>query len=160
MNDFCQHPRRELRRRIDVGGRSFYQHQCQDCGFGVGSAVAASVALADGRTPPPFDESIEAKWRLEADRLREERRGRRRQAYDAYLQSDAWRAKRAQALARDHGVCQGCLSRPATQVHHRTYEHVGDELLFELVSLCDECHERAHASSALVDSINESERDV
>jgi 5-methylcytosine-specific restriction endonuclease McrA len=64
--------------------------------------------------------------------------------YSAYLQSDAWRAKRAQALKRDKGLCQGCLERPATQVHHLTYAHVGGELLFELASICDDCHERAH----------------
>ena len=145
----CLHSRQELRRRADRSGRPFYQWQCLDCGSGIGSAVAASIALADGGDPAPFDESIEAKWWLEADRLRETRRLMRKQAYAEYRETDAWRAKRAQALARDKGVCQGCLSRRATQVHHLSYAHVGDELLFELISLCDECHERVHAGSRL-----------
>jgi 5-methylcytosine-specific restriction endonuclease McrA len=68
----------------------------------------------------------------------------RAQAYAEYLQSDVWREKRHQALERDEWTCQGCLERPATQVHHLTYDHVGAELLFELVSVCDDCHERAH----------------
>ena len=141
----CQHSHQELRRRVDRSGRPFYQWQCLDCGSGIGSAVAAAIALADGATPPPFDEFIEAKWWLEADRLRENRRLMRKQAYGEYLETDAWQAKRAQVIARDKGVCQGCLSRRATQVHHLSYAHVGDELLFELISVCDQCHERLHA---------------
>ena len=77
-----------------------------------------------------------------------EQRNERSQAfwnwYTDYLRTDAWRAKRAQALKRDSNLCQGCRERPATQVHHLSHAHVGDELLFELVSICDVCHERAH----------------
>jgi hypothetical protein len=96
MNDYCRHPQQEVWQRIDVSGRRFYQRQCLACGTGVGSAIAASIALADGQTPP-FDESIEAKWGLEADRLREKRWRMRKQAYAEYLESDAWRTRRSHA---------------------------------------------------------------
>lgn len=53
------------------------------------------------------------------------------------------------AVARARGVCEGCRSARATQVHHLTYQHAGHvvpggELLWELVAVCDDCHDRAH----------------
>ena len=47
-------------------------------------------------------------------------------------------------LQRAGHICQGCLSAKAEVVHHLTYDHVGDELLYELVALCRACHDRAH----------------
>jgi 5-methylcytosine-specific restriction endonuclease McrA len=35
----------------------------------------------------------------------------------------------------------GCQSR-ATQVHHLTYRHLGNEPLFELMAICRDCHEQ------------------
>lgn len=64
--------------------------------------------------------------------------------YNDYLNSDAWRAKRRKVLDRCGGLCEGCRNAPVNQVHHLTYAHVGDELLYELVGLCVDCHERAH----------------
>ena len=162
---FCRHPRQELRQRIDAIARPIYLYQCLDCGAAATSAIAANVALAaaEGSKIKPFDEGLREKgWneerrfyreqeavrRKEAHELFEQRQLKRQQEYDAYLLTDAWRAKRAQALARDRGVCQGCFQRPATQVHHLTYAHLGDELLFELMSVCDDCHARVHANGA------------
>jgi 5-methylcytosine-specific restriction endonuclease McrA len=120
--------------------------------------VKASVALADG-TPRPYDETLQEKSWRETERLQEarfnERRAKYAAAYADYRQTKTWRAKRTQVLARDKGVCQGCLSREATQVHHLTYEHIGAELLFELISLCDECHERVRAGSTSLSPIDE-----
>jgi hypothetical protein len=64
--------------------------------------------------------------------------------YNDYLQSDDWKLKRRKVYDRCRGLCEGCRDRPVTQVHHLTYAHVGDELLYELVGLCDDCHEKAH----------------
>jgi hypothetical protein len=35
--------------------------------------------------------------------------------------------------------------QPAREVHHRTYQHVGEEFLYELLALCHGCHDRGHA---------------
>ena len=35
---------------------------------------------------------------------------------------------------------------PATQAHHLTYEHMGDEFLWELKAVCRPCHERWHGT--------------
>jgi hypothetical protein len=60
--------------------------------------------------------------------------------YNDYLKTDKWHKKRIKVLARDK-VCQACLDRPAVQVHHTTYKHVGNEPLFELVGVCVPCHD-------------------
>ncbi len=69
-------------------------------------------------------------------------RGRLTKGYTEYLASDAWKAKRALVLKRCGGVCEGCGVAPATEVHHRHYDHLFNEFLFELLGLCHDCHDR------------------
>lgn len=61
--------------------------------------------------------------------------------YNAYLQTDAWRKRRALVLKRAEYVCEACLEAPATQAHHTTYKHVFNEPLFELRAVCEQCHQ-------------------
>lgn len=65
--------------------------------------------------------------------------------YAEYLTSTAWMERRRLVMQRCRGYCEGCGSAQATEVHHLTYRHVGNELLFELVGLCAGCHSRIHA---------------
>ena len=76
-------------------------------------------------------------WQSEAERRRQ---------YAEYMQSPAWRRKRQQVLDRDGGICQGCRKKAAMEVHHLSYRNFGDELLFQLISLCEDCHNKAHGS--------------
>ncbi|NTT88310.1 HNH endonuclease [Tabrizicola fusiformis] len=64
--------------------------------------------------------------------------------YAAYLRTPEWQVKRLKVLKRANGICEGCLACEATEVHHKTYRHVQNELLFDLVALCRQCHEKAH----------------
>lgn len=64
--------------------------------------------------------------------------------YPAYLQSQAWDRRRNKVLARDGNICTACGDAQATEVHHLTYERVGREPLFDLVSVCKSCHESIH----------------
>lgn len=64
--------------------------------------------------------------------------------YTAYLQSVNWKNIREAALIRDMYCCQYCKSAIATEVHHLTYEHLGNELLEELISCCKSCHLKEH----------------
>ncbi len=73
--------------------------------------------------------------------------------YDSYLKTEKWHAKRRAVIKRAVGICEGCLFAKATQVHHLTYFHVGEELLFELRAVCDDCHERAHTPTSPLDSL-------
>ena len=63
--------------------------------------------------------------------------------YNAYLVSPRWQKLRRLVIKRDV-ICQGCLENPIEQVHHKTYERMGDELLFDLIGLCKACHDRIH----------------
>jgi 5-methylcytosine-specific restriction endonuclease McrA len=62
--------------------------------------------------------------------------------YNSYIQSPAWFARRDKVLKRDNYLCQACLEDPATQVHHKSYIHFGNEPLFDLESVCDPCHKK------------------
>lgn len=85
----------------------------------------------------------EARWHAErAERV--ERDAQWWRDYDAYLQSPEWAERRRRVLRRAGGICEGCLTNRATQVHHLTYARVRAEMLFDLVAICGDCHERIH----------------
>jgi hypothetical protein len=65
--------------------------------------------------------------------------------YEAYIGSSAWDRRRTRRLEKDGRKCQGCGSTAAgLHVHHRTYERFGDELLNDLVTVCEDCHAFVH----------------
>ena len=64
--------------------------------------------------------------------------------YPKYLGSAVWQAKRERVLRRDNWTCQEC-NHVAQEVHHLTYENIGNEAMADLVSLCHRCHRRLHA---------------
>jgi len=115
--------------------------------------------LNGGVEPPPFDESIAARYRdaREAGAQRiigkfESRAAFERAEfltwYDEYLKSAEWASIRDKVLRRANYVCEGCLERPAVLAHHTSYDHVGREFAFELLALCQDCHDRYHADEA------------
>lgn len=64
--------------------------------------------------------------------------------YSAYLRSPAWRAKRITWLAWGiPPLCARCGAdwNNTSQLHHLTYERVGDESLDDLMPLCSGCHQ-------------------
>lgn len=64
--------------------------------------------------------------------------------YVSYLQTDAWRERRARTLMLAGGSCQRCGAR-ASDAHHRHYRTLGRERDADLEALCPGCHRRAHA---------------
>jgi hypothetical protein len=73
--------------------------------------------------------------------------------YKAYLQSPLWKRRRDLVMKRCGGICEGCGTRRATEVHHVTYQHVFRELLFELRGLCDGCHKICHDDQGAEDPL-------
>lgn len=150
---WCQHPRLSPPRlRLTTNGAR-HRRQCQDCGAAVGNAVSKIDAEKENGARPalPFDEAFYQRGRRrEADRQQarlaahEAKRTAWWEWYNRYLQSPEWRDKRARVMRRASGICEGCLDRRAVHVHHKTYAHVGNELLFELAALCDACHDLVH----------------
>ena len=68
----------------------------------------------------------------------------RYEEYSNYLKTDNWKRIRKLVLERDQYLCQGCRTKKAVHVHHTTYDFLGDELLFQLISLCVDCHQKIH----------------
>lgn len=62
--------------------------------------------------------------------------------YEEYLKSLAWKTKRDLVMHRDNNRCP--CGTIAEIVHHKTYQNVGKEPLYDLVSLCKECHDGYH----------------
>ena len=148
----CEHAVTQLTLRRIRGGGIQYVQQCLRCGGSVGSAVPHAKVQT---LPPEWDEPLHDRWIVERQRWYESERqaifdGRerelnsRRSRYEAYLETSQWKQKRAAVLQRERFICQGCASNRACDVHHLTYDHLGKELLFELVALCRSCHDVAH----------------
>ena len=147
MNE-CQHGRLEIRRFVFNGGFHLCR-QCLDCWQRVGSwlpkntTVTSEVrefdraAAEDGKRR--IREELEHERRVEK---REHLRAWREEEAPTYYTSELWSERRRLVLERDGGVCQGCLKAKATDVHHSTYSNWGSEFMFDLISLCRECHER------------------
>ena len=64
--------------------------------------------------------------------------------YQNYIHSPEWVAKREKVLIFWGRRCALCNSPERVEVHHRTYDRLGQELLTDLIPLCDTCHERHH----------------
>lgn len=64
--------------------------------------------------------------------------------YDEYLRSPEWAEQRRRARLRAGDRCQGCDSPQHLEVHHRTYERLGQEEPGDLTVLCAACHTAVH----------------
>lgn len=106
----------------------------------------------------PFDEARAEEHRAKQSqanqrKLRTEKLQRHLE-YEQYIRnSDDWWEIRTKVMRRDNGLCQACLDADATQVHHKTYEHLYGELMWELEAVCADCHRRIHG---LIDTEQES----
>lgn len=61
-----------------------------------------------------------------------------------YMQSNKWHNIRSIVLSRDNYACKVCSSVDSLEIHHMSYEHLGDEQLSDLVTLCRKCHFTLH----------------
>jgi hypothetical protein len=155
----CTHERQDLRWSTNAIGARHLRMQCLECGLLIGNARS-------GKTAPEgiSDEDTELLTRYLAKRrqqlrsiyhkhqelqLRQQTDFRSQHA--EYLKSPAWRRKRSKVFERSGGLCEGCREQPAKEVHHLTYEHWQNELLFELVALCPVCHLLCHDDFEVVE---------
>ncbi len=141
-----------MRREI-LGGRVRAELQCQRCGSCWRAVKQAGIVLSE---LPAIDPDIEGRWRASREELTRQRQDEiedRRTAesrewwaaYDRYRTTPKWADLRARTLSRAGYKCEGCGQARATQAHHLTYAHVGDEMLFDLIAICEPCHERVTA---------------
>jgi hypothetical protein len=66
-----------------------------------------------------------------------------REAYQKYLCSPEWWAKRNAVMERANYCCEDC-GREARHVHHLTYIRKFNERLDDLKALCETCHNAIH----------------
>lgn len=64
--------------------------------------------------------------------------------YLAYIQSPRWMKKRARRLCFDQHKCCYCKGSVRLQVHHLHYDHLFNETMWDLITLCFQCHEELH----------------
>lgn len=64
--------------------------------------------------------------------------------YERYLKSEHWQEVRNQYWASPRPkACYVCAGK-STDLHHRTYERLGRELLTDMVAVCRDCHFSIH----------------
>lgn len=150
--DCVEHIKTEWRSQLIAGGTLQVRSQCLICGGIVGNARK--------RTPgdeqlPKVDKTIAQQYSLQRQQeydgilqtFAKQQRDREAEwfkKYNEYTLSPAWKAKRVLVFKRSAGICEGCGVRPATEVHHRHYNQLGNEFLFDLIALCGGCHSRLH----------------
>lgn len=155
----CTHPTTELRRKIFADGIPHYHIQCLVCGQSTQKRISkrkvdesALIPLWDEELARGVWEKFNRDWEQAKYSVDHVSDGEWWAQYNEYLESPQWALIREAVLKRDHYVCQGCGSQKATEVHHLTYEHVREEFLFELVSVCSSCHDRLHSRTHSQDS--------
>lgn len=146
----CDHRTRIFTYKDTAHGR-LYGHQCSRCGDDAGSFYGTVRACEEIQLPladaVQYDREKKPAYSRYINQLYWEQRGDGAGAWDKwyqnYLASDKWRKTRLRILERDDHVCASC-GGAATQVHHLTYDRVGQEHDDDLVSICRPCHEKEH----------------
>lgn len=65
--------------------------------------------------------------------------------YREYLKSAAWKQRRWDAIQRANMRCQCCgvsMKKVVLEVHHVTYERLGNESPQDLLAVCPSCHKK------------------
>jgi 5-methylcytosine-specific restriction endonuclease McrA len=144
----CRHEHTEIRYKVISGGRKQVATQCLDCGINVDGRWLPQTGL-DMASLKPWDETIALNYQRATASQRNatlyQERLRRHEEYERYIcSSDNWQAVRTKVMKRDAYLCQGCLENAATDVHHLSYTHLFDEVMFNLVAVCRDCHKKIH----------------
>ena len=147
----CDHGTTKIRYRQAINGNKMFKKQCCRCGDLVENWIPHEK-VRNKDLVEPINDTLAATYRRNKLDLEEALRQLITQHqksdfdewYQQYLSSPEWREKRKRVLDRCGSVCEGCRTTYATIIHHMTYRNVGDEFLFELVGLCQVCHDRYH----------------
>jgi hypothetical protein len=156
LADACRHPIKIVVKTRDSLDRAIFFRHCEHCGLKLSSAIAHDkVGNVSHLTAADMENRSEAYTRARKERrdkivsdAADRAQGGNRDSYADYLRSDAWKRRRDKILKRAGGLCEGCLTNSAHEVHHLTYAHKGNEFAFELVALCPPCHSRLHSELA------------
>lgn len=73
--------------------------------------------------------------------------------YQAYLNSPRWQAIRKRLYREYEYKCAMCGSSINLNVHHITYENLGEEKDEDLTVLCQQCHSDIHGKHTFFDDL-------
>lgn len=148
----CKTPVLFPSRLILSNGAYHVRNQCNNCGFvssqslgGFKSEDKDNLPIVNVNARESRDKiknySYQTAYKKISDLKEQKRLSQIKEYRNDYLQSSTWREKRLLVLQRDNWICQSCRTAKATDVHHLNYDHIRNEPLFELVSVCRRCHE-------------------
>lgn len=150
----CQHVSQFTGKTVSTIGADMYRRYCKNCGVATTQflphrTIAATVVTVvdTEKREAVVDRYIsDRRDALEdiANRAANRVQPANRAEYSDYLATPKWQALRAAVMKRCSARCEGCGNADAHDVHHLSYQHMGEEFLFELVGLCRPCHERWH----------------
>lgn len=63
----------------------------------------------------------------------------------AYMQTEQWKQLKQTRLMIAQYKCECCGSANRLHLHHVTYERLTQELIEDVVILCEECHSKLHS---------------
>lgn len=66
------------------------------------------------------------------------------QLKESYYNSDHWRRTSTERKSVDNFTCSQCGEREELETHHWRYDLFNEDILFDLQTLCRECHTRLH----------------
>jgi len=145
----CSHEQKEFRRKTFSNLTTHHAYQCLRCGDKVGNWLKHDdFPITEPGAIPAWDEELQDNWyasqrgaakvKSDSEVLTSD------PEYQEYLKSTEWHERRERVLVRDKHWCRGCHRHSASIVHHLTYDHKYNEFLWELISVCKDCHDRFH----------------
>lgn len=151
LNSKCPEHKLVYRYKYTSDNRMFIVKQCSNCDYQPSHKYKKSdienldFKINTGQIkeslPDTNWEEYEVYRRFELNEIQV----KRKEKYNEYLKSDEWYRIRQIVLERDKFICQGCLKNRATDVHHKNYDNLFNEVLFDLVSVCRTCHLKIHS---------------
>ena len=63
--------------------------------------------------------------------------------YDAYMNSEKWRKRKARLFSKRGRVCEMCGATAQIEVHHKDYTRLCHEIDDDLLVVCHDCHPKA-----------------
>ena len=84
-----------------------------------------------------------------------------RKKYKAHISSSMWRGIRMVIIKMRGNKCEHCnFPSISLELHHKTYERLGNELASDLELLCKKCHEKADQKRVIHNEIKKERRRV
>lgn len=161
----CNHKYTEKTHRIYENGNDAIVLQCVDCGKHVSNIKKSKKENINAlrKFEEKKEKSLYEEYEHWADKRYNELKRKKKEhdakirkdiyegkyvfkvnkTFNTYYDSQQWAWARKKILKRDNHKCQSC-NQDATCVHHITYERLGEESHFDLISLCKDCHNAVH----------------